>query len=243
MTTKAHKLLTGTDLHESKGVSSAAVNTSYIADGAGSGSWTKIGPSQTDGTVQGGDVFLGVQTASASATIAFKNGSSNGSTIIVMDNTYAEYMVKMNALVFSNDAIDLYFRVGTGAGPTYIAAGTPYVTQFSGSRTNIGGSGFDAQTGALNQINLSALIIGAGSGIGNGAGKSYSGTLYFNSPASTLFPMFTFQSRYISSAGDGAYLAGTGWYTPAVAVTGIQFLPSAGTITSGTFTVYGWRKI
>lgn len=35
-----HKNLTGTDLHESKGVAAAAVGTYYRADGAGSGAWT-----------------------------------------------------------------------------------------------------------------------------------------------------------------------------------------------------------
>lgn len=41
----AHANLTGADLHESKGVSSAAANTAAIADGAGSTTWAKIGSS------------------------------------------------------------------------------------------------------------------------------------------------------------------------------------------------------
>lgn len=39
MATVEHKNLTGVDLHESKGVSTAAINTAYIANGAGSGTW------------------------------------------------------------------------------------------------------------------------------------------------------------------------------------------------------------
>lgn len=35
-----HKNLTGTELHEPKGAASASVGTTYIADGAGSGTWT-----------------------------------------------------------------------------------------------------------------------------------------------------------------------------------------------------------
>lgn len=42
MTTKAHKLLTGTDLHEPKGVSSVPAGQVYVSDGAGSGVWTTI---------------------------------------------------------------------------------------------------------------------------------------------------------------------------------------------------------
>ena len=35
-----HASLTGADLHESKGVSTASSGQVYIADGAGSGAWT-----------------------------------------------------------------------------------------------------------------------------------------------------------------------------------------------------------
>lgn len=45
-----HKDLTGTDLHESKGVSSAAADTVAVADGAGSTSWQKIEAAQIDAT-------------------------------------------------------------------------------------------------------------------------------------------------------------------------------------------------
>lgn len=37
-----HKNLTGTDLHEPKGQAAAAVNTVYVADGAGSGTHKKL---------------------------------------------------------------------------------------------------------------------------------------------------------------------------------------------------------
>lgn len=42
MTTKAHKDLTGADLHEPKGVSSATAGSYYRADGLGSGVWTPL---------------------------------------------------------------------------------------------------------------------------------------------------------------------------------------------------------
>jgi microcystin-dependent protein len=38
----AHSSLTGADLHEPKGVATAASGTAYIADGAGSGAWSSI---------------------------------------------------------------------------------------------------------------------------------------------------------------------------------------------------------
>jgi hypothetical protein len=43
-----HSDLTDPELHEPKGVSSASVNTVYVADGAGSGAWQKIEVAQLD---------------------------------------------------------------------------------------------------------------------------------------------------------------------------------------------------
>lgn len=42
MVTRAHASLTGADLHEPKGVASAAVNTIYVASGTGTGTWQKL---------------------------------------------------------------------------------------------------------------------------------------------------------------------------------------------------------
>ncbi len=43
-----HASLTGSDLHEPKGASSASANTVHIANGSGSTSWAKIGSSNID---------------------------------------------------------------------------------------------------------------------------------------------------------------------------------------------------
>lgn len=43
-----HSNLTGSDLHEPKGASSASNNTVYVSDGAGSGAWSKIDTDSMD---------------------------------------------------------------------------------------------------------------------------------------------------------------------------------------------------
>jgi len=40
--TVAHSALTGSDLHEPKGVSTATAGKTYVSDGAGSGTWTLL---------------------------------------------------------------------------------------------------------------------------------------------------------------------------------------------------------
>lgn len=43
-----HRDLTGADLHEPKGVATAGLGTTYVANGAGSGSWTNVKINQVD---------------------------------------------------------------------------------------------------------------------------------------------------------------------------------------------------
>lgn len=43
-----HSVLTGADLHEPKGVAAATSGQVYVADGAASGAWQKIGTSEID---------------------------------------------------------------------------------------------------------------------------------------------------------------------------------------------------
>lgn len=50
MANDPHKNLTGSDLHEPKGVAAAAVDKIYVSDGAGSGAWQKLTASQLTGT-------------------------------------------------------------------------------------------------------------------------------------------------------------------------------------------------
>lgn len=45
-----HKDLTGDDLHEPKGLTSAPVGSVYVANGGGTGTWKKVGKDQIDST-------------------------------------------------------------------------------------------------------------------------------------------------------------------------------------------------
>jgi hypothetical protein len=65
-----HKDLSGTDLHEPKGASSASANTVYVANGAGSGAWSIISPASI------GWSLLSVYN-SADQTIAISETTAN----------------------------------------------------------------------------------------------------------------------------------------------------------------------
>lgn len=51
MVNVAHSTLTGSELHEPKGADAAALGTVYVANGAGSGSWSSIGTSAFTGMI------------------------------------------------------------------------------------------------------------------------------------------------------------------------------------------------
>lgn len=82
MATKAHKLLTGTDLHEPKGVAAAPAGQVYVSDGAGSGVWTTISLSIGFST---GDIKLTYKTVADSGWIIYTNGQTIGSDTSTAD--------------------------------------------------------------------------------------------------------------------------------------------------------------
>lgn len=50
VTAVEHSQLTGASLHEPKGITGAATNTIYVANGTGSGSWAKLNANNLSGT-------------------------------------------------------------------------------------------------------------------------------------------------------------------------------------------------
>ena len=104
-----HSALTGTDLHEPKGVAAAAAGKVYLSDGLGSGSWvvppytltTRLDDVSTASTVYIPIPFAGTVTkvvtvlegslTTANATVTIKNaaGSSMGTLIITQSGSAA----------------------------------------------------------------------------------------------------------------------------------------------------------
>lgn len=71
--TVAHSGLTGTNLHESKGVAAAAANKVYVTDGAGSGSWTTALLALPAGAVVKSALVAYTTNATLSASIPVDN--------------------------------------------------------------------------------------------------------------------------------------------------------------------------
>ena len=69
-----HSTITGADLHEPKGVATAANNTVYVANGSASGAWTPLSR------------YLGVYTGFDSTTPAYSHSTTTSDT--VLNNTF-----------------------------------------------------------------------------------------------------------------------------------------------------------
>jgi len=75
-----HNVLTGSSLHEPKGVAAAGIGSTYIADGAGSGTW------------KSSDSHIAIYVAFDSATPAYSHTTTTSWT--VMDATYVPISAK-----------------------------------------------------------------------------------------------------------------------------------------------------
>ena len=69
-----HRLLTGSDLHEPKGVAAASSGQVYVANGSGSGTWTKLTVANVNVTaITNGDVVKVVAGAATGVTLNNEN--------------------------------------------------------------------------------------------------------------------------------------------------------------------------
>lgn len=117
-----HADLTGADIHEPKGADSAAVDTLYIADGAGSGSWAKVGSDQIDDTTilninkfslsvymddigTSGSIYvpLGVDCVLTKVTCAIQDAIAGSNTVLTVAN-YAGTTIGTITIAFSGSA-------------------------------------------------------------------------------------------------------------------------------------------
>ena len=172
-------------------------------------------------------------TASSDSTISFVDGSSS----VVLDNTYPVYMFK---IINMNPAT------------------TNAIFEFQGNAS--GGSGFNEtitstcfrsfHTESDGTTNLAYLVnddLAQGTdhqhlanGVGNGNDESLAGELHLFDPSNTTFvkhfiAKFNF---YEADSGSNTYYT-AGYFNTTSAIDEIQFKMASGNIDAGTFKLYG----
>ena len=172
-------------------------------------------------------------TASSSATLSFVDGSSD----VVLDNTYPVYMFKCINMHPATDNVKFNVNFSVDTGSNYNVTKTTTIFRAfhkeDDSSTNLnyetGSDLAQSTSGATLSIEL-----------GNGSDESCSGTLHFFNPSST-----TFVKHFISNFNTYQYgnitmnHIAAGYGNTTSAIDAVQFAMSSGNIDAGTIKLYG----
>ena len=171
-------------------------------------------------------------TASSSANLSFVNGSSS----VVLDNTYPIYLFKYINMHPATNDVEFYFNTSTNSGGAYNTVKTTTVVRASHAESGSGGalsyiSGNDeAQSSGAQQIGQS----------GNDNDQSISGELYLFNPSSTTFVKhFLCQTNYCDHGDESHFHFYAGYLNTTTAVDAVQFTMSSGNIDAGIIKLYG----
>ena len=172
-------------------------------------------------------------TASSSATISFVHGTSD----VVLDNTYKEYLFTFNNIHPATDNADFTFNMSVDSGSNYNVTKTTTVATAQHSE-----AGSDTDFAYVTADDLAQgtgfqIILGL---IGNDADQSASGSLTLFNPSSTTFVkhfIATGNSYYSGNYSLNDYVEGYGNTTSAVDA--IQFKMSSCNIDAGDICLYG----
>ena len=135
----------------------------------------------TFGSVSGGSmVFIKKLTASSSGTLDFVDGSSD----VVLDSTYKEYLFTFNNLHPANNGVELEFQGNAAGGSGFNETMTTTIFK-AGHGEDGSGTGVGYESGADQAQGTSYQDIARY--VGNGNDECVSGTLHLFNPWSTTF--------------------------------------------------------
>jgi hypothetical protein len=182
--------------------------------------------------VLGEMILIKKQTASSDTTISFVDGTSD----VVLDDTYKEYLFTFNNIHPETDNTKLEFDFSTDGGSNYSVTKTS--TSWRGQHGEDDSSGVQQYDGALDLAQGTANQILGDSG--NDNDQALSGYIFLFNPSST-----TFVKHYIATSCGSRhndlqqqyFIAGYGNTTSAIDA--VQFNMNSGDIDAGDICLYG----
>ena len=184
----------------------------------------------------GSMVFIKKVTASGSATISFVDGTSD----VVLDNTYKEYLFTFKNIHPSADSPKFQFQGNAAGGSGYNETITSSMF-YAYHKEDDGDTTLSYRT-ASDQAQGTAFQHLTPYGIGNGNDSNLSGYLHLFNPSSTTFVKHfvgRVNNEYDSSAAYSVDAYAAGYFNTTSAIDEIQFKCTAGDIDAGDICLYG----
>jgi len=199
------------------------LNNRGVKDATAFGSITGLG------TIQ----LIKKLTASSSATLSFVDGSSS----VVLDNTYKEYLFTFNNIHPETNKVYFTFQGSTDSGSNYNTTAT--TTLFSAyhfendAASELAYRSTDDQAQSTNFINIAQRV-------GNDNDQSISGSLQLFNPSSTTFVKHFISRTSTYNADDILFDVHTaGYFNTTSAIDAVQFKLASGNIDAGDICLYG----
>tara|TARA_R100000306_G_C4365423_1_gene137393 strand:+ start:7 stop:681 length:675 start_codon:yes stop_codon:yes gene_type:complete len=175
-------------------------------------------------------------TASSSATVSFVNGTSD----VVIDSTYKQYMIRMTNVHPATDGADLTFNGSIDTGSNYNVAkmSSVYATYHREGDAAEAGHQYRGTEDSTLATAFAELMMHQS----NDNDSSGSGTLIFYEPSNTTFvKYFSGDTLFFdnSSAPYAKFASMGGYFNTASAIDAFQFKYSSGNIDAGEFKLYG----
>jgi len=179
----------------------------------------------------GSMTFIKKLTASSSANLAFVNGSSN----VVLDSTYKEYLFTFKNIHPETDGQQFRFQTSTNGGSSY---GTTITSTYFIAYHNEGDTetSLGYITGSDQAQTTNFKVLGSGD---NQNDSGIGGTMTLFNPASTTFVKH-FIGRTINDPSSYAQDEYTnGYFNTTSAINAVQFKFASGNIDAGDICLYG----
>ena len=172
-------------------------------------------------------------TASSSANLSFVDGSSS----VVLDNTYPVYMFKFINMHPASDAVKFQFNLSIDSGSNYnVTKTTTWFRSAHFENDSVANLTYDINEDLAQSTAFQTLTFNTG----NDNDQSCSGYLQLFNPSSTTFVkhfLGSFNNYYSDNGSLNHFIAGYGNTTSAI--NAVKFQMSSGNIDAGTIKLYG----
>ena len=188
----------------------------------------------TFGSVSGGSmVFIKKLTASSSSTLSFVDGSSD----VVLDSTYKEYLFTFKNIHAETDDTFGTFQASTDGGSNYNTTAT---TTFFQAKHDEADSATSLSYSSSLDFAQSTSFLYIQQPLGADADQSFSGTMHLFNPSSTTFVkhfISDFHEAYHADYATHSLYAG--YFNTTSVIDAIQFKFTSNTIDAGDICLYG----